>query len=818
MANLPASAEVIIIGAGIQGVSTAYHLVTAGVDDLPILEAGKPAVSGSTPRSAAMLVHQTGIPDTTTLAMQSIQQYSNLQEAGYDIGLRRTGGVLFATTARGARDLREQAAQQQSLGLPTQVLGAQEVAELTGGVLNVDDIEVGIYCEREGYLDPRKLVRTYLQLIDDASKRHGVSSPVRPFIRATRINASKGRVRSVDTATKETIECRAVVNCGGVEARRLASHIGIPLPIQSSLRCLAILGRADLFPEDHVLIEHLEEEWYFRPHGKGVLVGFGPHEWVEDDDTVDDPEFDESLWADLNSYLTRFLPRMFPYTVVDRWAGYRPLLRTTLGAADDLPILGPDKRVDGYFNCNGVGAYGVTLGAICGELVAEAVLGSAPASEGIAGYSSERFSGARIGYGGRTFGWTVDDNMLRCGAFLVEDLAERVGTPLYLYDADILRRRLALLRRAFPGIEVSYSIKSNPNTEVCKLLASEGLSAGVSSLRELHLAFATGFGPGSIDFAGPGKTDAALEEAIVGRAGLISVESLAELGRLEAIAAHLGVSVDVLIRVNTVYRPTSAGEFMAGLPSPFGIDEETVPAVLNSYDRNRINVLGFHAFVASQVLSADNIALQFERVAEMALRFAEAANLPLRVVNFGGGFGVPYSQDERGLDIVALGREILDGPAGDLLSRDGCRGMIEVGRFLTAEAGLFVTRVVDVKTSRGTKFVVTDSGISGLSRPAMPWAQDHGAAVVTRVGVRARNPYKVVGPSCMPSDVLCESVQLPDPAPGDLLGVYNAGAYGRSMSMLQWGGFPTPVEAFVDRGRLVVEGVNGTEASGQAHE
>ncbi|HEY3946543.1 MAG TPA: hypothetical protein VGL78_15050 [Solirubrobacteraceae bacterium] len=381
------------------------------------------------------------------------------------------------------------------------------------------------------------------------------------------------------------------------------------------------------------------------------------------------------------------------------------------------------------------------------------------------------------------------------GSTTVKAVAERYGTPSYLYSGDMLCERATVLHEAFSGFEILYSLKSNPSPAVCRLLATNGFEAGVSSECEIDLALECGYSPNGIGFVGPAKSHKALSRALDAGVGMIYVESISELRRVEQLAREYDRRVSVALRINTRRRPSSAGELMAGVPSQFGIDEESVDEVLASLDRDWVEVCGIHTFVASQVMDADSLLSHFETVATLARSVAQKHEFNLQVVNFGGGFGIPYSRSERPIDLERLGRRIWTHmPAGWRKSFGRPRLCLEVGRYLVGEAGLFLTRVVDVKRSRGTTFVVTESGISGFARPAMDWAQQHHCSLLGKATKRKTEPCTVVGPSCMPSDILCENVDLPTPEEGDVVVVHNAGAYGLTMSLLGWGSFPVPQE------------------------
>lgn len=397
------------------------------------------------------------------------------------------------------------------------------------------------------------------------------------------------------------------------------------------------------------------------------------------------------------------------------------------------------------------------------------------------------------------YGWPADGADLTAGDTSVAKLVEHYGTPVYLYNGDLLRERASTLHEAFGGFEILYSVKSNPSPAVCRLLSSCGFEAGVSSECEINLALQAGYAPNGMGFVGPAKSSGALRHALDVGVGMIYAESITELRRIEALAREYDRRVSVALRINTRRRPSSAGELMAGVPSQFGIDEESVAEVFSALDRDWIEVCGIHTFVASQVMDADSLLSHFETVATLAGAIASEYRLNLQVVNFGGGFGIPYSRAERGIDIERLGRRIWTHmPPSWRRQYAKPRLCLEVGRFLVGEAGLFLTRVIDVKRSRGTTFVVTESGISGFARPAMSWAQQHPCSLLGKATKRKTEPCTVVGPSCMPSDILCENVDLPMPEEGDVVVMHNAGAYGLTMSMPGWGSFRMPREVLCD--------------------
>jgi diaminopimelate decarboxylase len=287
--------------------------------------------------------------------------------------------------------------------------------------------------------------------------------------------------------------------------------------------------------------------------------------------------------------------------------------------------------------------------------------------------------------------------------------------------------------------------------------------------------------------------------------GLIDAESVRELQILEDLGRRKECTIPVTIRVNTKHRPSHAGEFMAGDSSVFGIDEETVIEDLSSLKLKHVKYMGIHTHIASQVLDYDSLAGHYRRVFDLGKELASALRFDLSVLNLGGGIGIPYAPGETHIELHRLGeetREAIQAAFPEVRRRP--RIQVELGRFLTAESGIYLARIVDVKQSRGSNFVMVECGITGLSRPAMPWANQHRCTIVSKENEPGTSEYKVVGRSCLPADVLCESANLPDPQPGECLAIHDVGAYGYTMTMLLWASHTGPREVLFDDGRLMV--------------
>ena len=396
--------------------------------------------------------------------------------------------------------------------------------------------------------------------------------------------------------------------------------------------------------------------------------------------------------------------------------------------------------------------------------------------------------------------WKCRSGDLVIGDQTVSSVVRRFGTPLYLYDSGLILNRLRIVKEAFPGFDISFSVKSNPNPYILALLSKNGCYADVASPLELKSALENGFTPEVITYGGPGKRSSDLEAAVKAKVGIIDVESRRELQILDELGTEYQKSVSATLRVNTSYRPVEAGEIMTGEPTKFGFDEEILAKEMTHIPREVVQLRGIHVHVASQVLDSSVLLNHYKRTAELSRALSLELGFDLGIINFGGGIGVPYSTNESPVDLFYIGTETA-GFLSTLFSgtHRGPNFQLELGRFLVAESGIFLTKVIEVKQSRGINFVITDSGISGLSRPAMAWAQQHPCTIVSKCDTAATDYYKVVGPSCLAADVLCEKVELPDPQPGDILAIHNAGAYGFTMSLILWASQSIPKEVvFID--------------------
>ena len=396
----------------------------------------------------------------------------------------------------------------------------------------------------------------------------------------------------------------------------------------------------------------------------------------------------------------------------------------------------------------------------------------------------------------------VLDGELRVANMRLSQLAQRVGrTPFYAYERASLRQRVDDLRAVLPAeIRLHYAMKANPMRELVAYMATLVDGIDVASAGELAVALAAGADPCEVSFAGPGKSEAELAQAAA--AGiLINIESMREMRLLADISLRTGHPARVAVRVNPDFELKSSGMRMSGGPKQFGIDAEQVPEALAHIGQQGLVFEGFHIFSGSQNLQAASICESQIKVFELALRLAEDAPEPVRVLNLGGGFGIPYFPGEQplNLDPIATNLHALVERAKRELPQ--AELVIELGRYLVGEAGIYVCRVVDRKISRGEVFLITDGGLHQHLAASGNFGQvirkNYPVAIGTKMDAQPREFASVVGPLCTPLDLLADRMELARADVGDLVVVFQSGAYGRSASPIDFLSHPPPLELLV---------------------
>lgn len=401
---------------------------------------------------------------------------------------------------------------------------------------------------------------------------------------------------------------------------------------------------------------------------------------------------------------------------------------------------------------------------------------------------------------------------LAIGGLTAEAIALAHGTPLYVYDAGVLRRRLARVNDALgPRVAVYFALKANSNAAVARVLREAGAGAEVASAGEIHVAKRAGFLGAEIQFAGPGKSAEDLELALATGLGWINLESRAEYEALATLARRHNVRPGVAIRVNPKLAVSGSRMRMGGGSKKFGVDEDEVEALIRAIVKDdAVELRGLHVYAGTQSFDAVAWVENARSLVSFANTLEAATGVRLATLNFGGGFGVACFEGDPTFDLAAAGAGVQR-----LIAEDARRErtyMVELGRYLTAPAGVYLTRVVYTKTSQGKEHAILDGGM-----------HQHGAAA--GVGAVIRRPFPIVrcdavgapaarkctlgGPLCTPADEIAGDLDMPALRQGDLLAILASGAYGLTFSPVLFLSHPLPAEVLVDHGKAHVVRTRG---------
>ena len=399
------------------------------------------------------------------------------------------------------------------------------------------------------------------------------------------------------------------------------------------------------------------------------------------------------------------------------------------------------------------------------------------------------------------------------GEIPVISLARQYGTPLFIYDFDVVDRQYQDLRKTFPKkVSIFYSVKANSNQRFLKFFLSNDCGLEIASAGEFAQVLRSGCPPKNILFAGPGKTDFELEYVLVNGIGEIHAESINEIRRIALIASKLGEKAKVALRVNPNEEAQGGAMRMGGKPSQFGIDEEQIDEVLAFIQsQESIQFQGIHLFSGTQILDEDILMKQYKKAVAIGKRVFLKTGKALHTVDFGGGLGIPYFAGEGELNLPKLRErlsklflEINNDPAFS-----HTRFVVEPGRFLVGPAGIYIVQVLDIKRSRGKNYVIVNGGMNHHLAASGNLGQviRKNFPIVNFSQISAGDPadLDVVGPLCTPLDTLGRRVRLPMPKIGDFIGILQSGAYARTASPLGFLSHVTPPEVMVckDKSELI---------------
>lgn len=399
---------------------------------------------------------------------------------------------------------------------------------------------------------------------------------------------------------------------------------------------------------------------------------------------------------------------------------------------------------------------------------------------------------------------TEHENSVYIKNISFEDIAAQYGTPFYIYDLDTVKEKIHNVRSTFGNdVEILYAVKANPNIELLRGIRKDIDGLDIASKGEMEQALLADYEAKHLSFAGPGKTKEELNAAINHKIGVVSVESLREMHDINAIAIKKNTKVDIAFRINPKLLIKEFAIKMGGKATQFGIDEEDVDSAINYIRQfeNVFNFLGIHIYAGTQCISEEAIAKNIENTLEIAARLKSEYGLECSMINLGGGFGVSYYGEDKKLDLNLLAKLVnLSFDNYRTFTGTNPRLIFELGRYLVADAGIYVTKVLSEKKSRGEQFYVLDGGMN------------HHLAAAGNLGAMIRKNYaarnlsnpaaskeqcNLVGPLCTPLDLMGKGVPIESPRLGDLIGFLNSGSYGYTGSPLLFLGHETPVELLI---------------------
>jgi len=373
-------------------------------------------------------------------------------------------------------------------------------------------------------------------------------------------------------------------------------------------------------------------------------------------------------------------------------------------------------------------------------------------------------------------------------------------TPLYIYDRKLISQRVESLRTILPKkIQLHYAMKANPMPAVVQHFAGLVDGIDVASHGEMLTAINTGISPSEISFAGPGKTDKELSAAIAAEI-VINVESENELIRINDLGKKLAITPNIALRVNPDFELKASGMKMSGGPKQFGIDAEKLPELLAELPNLSVNFEGFHIFSGSQNLKIESLIDAHNKTFALAAELSQQLKNDFRFINIGGGFGIPYFPGDEALDIkpIADNLQVLLDKYPQFENKDI---VIELGRYLVGEAGIYVSKIIDKKDSRDQTYLITDGGLhhhlSNSGNFGQVIRKNYPVLISKQKETKSTENVTIVGPLCTPLDTLANKMELPEAEIGDLVVILQSGAYGKTASPEEFLGHPPVKEILI---------------------
>ncbi len=390
------------------------------------------------------------------------------------------------------------------------------------------------------------------------------------------------------------------------------------------------------------------------------------------------------------------------------------------------------------------------------------------------------------------------DNQLVIAGHSIDQVAAIAGqTPFYVYDRAVIKQNVATLRHYFPKVSLHYAIKANPMPAVVNYLSQQVDGLDVASAQELHVALSTGISPAKVSFAGPGKSEQELSMAIA--AGItINVESITELQRIRAIVESNDIRAYVALRLNPDFELKSSGMKMGGGPQQFGIDVEQLDQVFDLLKHPELQFMGLHIFTGSQNLNASSIITAHNSIFALVVRLQEQYGFSLKHLNIGGGFGIPYFPGDQLLDLEPIADNLNQLITEHQKLLADCELILELGRYLVGNAGVYVCQITDKKISREQTYLICNGGLHHHLAASGNFGQvirkNYPVAIANRMQQSETELVNIVGPLCTPLDILANKMELPKAEIGDWVAVFQSGAYGFTASPRDFLSHPHPIE------------------------
>lgn len=396
------------------------------------------------------------------------------------------------------------------------------------------------------------------------------------------------------------------------------------------------------------------------------------------------------------------------------------------------------------------------------------------------------------------------NNELVVGGKTISQIDKLIGsTPFYAYDKTLIANKIATLKLALPKkIQLHYAIKANPLPSLVHFMVDHVVGFDVASKKEMLLAIQSGMPANEVSFAGPGKTHDDIQAAII--AGItLHTESKTEINRAIEIGESLNIKPNIAIRVNPAFELKASGMKMAGGSKPFGIDEELLPELLRTLPYDKINFRGFHIFAGSQNLKAEAIIDMHDKTFALAQQLVTLTPVKIAYINIGGGLGIPYFPGEQHLQLDEISANLSNLLGEYQHPLEGIDIIMELGRYLVGEAGIYVSKIVDKKVSRGTNYLVCDGGLhhhlSNSGNFGQVIRKNYPVAIGNKLPLSQQTTLEqekvtIVGPLCTPLDILADKVTLPTAEINDYVVIYQSGAYGASASPKDFLSQPTVSE------------------------